>query len=142
MDEPRKEGIDRREFLHLGVGLAATPVLSAGGGLLAATGKPRWKVLGTEGAIVDAGGEFRLHTFKDDIPVEGTIPYEDGDHHRYYENIADHLLRDGDLMVKPEEARRVIAVMQCAEKSSKTGKTVRVPYEDENGSDGSRSRQE
>ncbi len=97
---------------------------------IAAVGKPRWRVLGTTGAIVDAGGSFTLHTFKDGIAVQGTIPYEDSDWHQYYRNLGDHLLRRKALEVKPEQARRVIAIMECAEKSSQTGKTVKVPYED------------
>ena len=97
---------------------------------LAAVGKPRWRVLGTEGAIVDEGGSFKLYTFKDGIPVQGTIAYQDSDWAAFYRNLGDHLLRGGDLEVKPEEARRVIAIMECAEKSSETGKAVKVPYED------------
>lgn len=97
---------------------------------IAAMGKPRWRVLGTEGAIMDAGGQFMLSTFKNSIPVQGTIPYAEGTHQLYYRNIADHLLRGEDLDVKPEQARRVIAVMECAEKSHFTGKVVKVPHED------------
>ena len=46
----------------------------------------------------------------------------------YYRNIAAHLLRGAELKVKPEEAARVIAVMEEAEKSSKTGRIEKVPY--------------
>lgn len=97
---------------------------------IAAAGKPRWRVLGTEGAILDAGGHFMLSTFKDGIPVQGAIPYAEGTHQLYYQNIADHLLRGKELDVKPEQARRVIAVMECAEKSHLTGKAVKVPHEE------------
>ncbi len=97
---------------------------------IAAAGKPRWKILGTEGALVHAGDHLDLHTFKNDIPVTGRIPFEDSDYQTYYDNIGAHLLKGGDLMVKPQEARRVIAIMECAEKSSQTGKTVKVPYEE------------
>ena len=34
-------------------------------------------------------------------------------------------------MVKPEQARRVIAVLEGAEKSSKLGRSVEVPTEEE-----------
>lgn len=97
---------------------------------IAASGKPRWRVLGTEGAIVDAGGQFTLHTFKNGIPVQGVIKYADSDWHAYYRDLGDHLLRGKELDVKPEQARRVIAIMDCAEKSHQTGKTVKIPYED------------
>ena len=97
---------------------------------IGAVGKPRWRVLGTEGALVDAGGSFTLHTFKNGIPVQGTIPYAEPSHHLYYANLGDHLLRGAELDVKAEQARRVIAVIECAEKSHLTGKVVKVPYED------------
>lgn len=97
---------------------------------IAAAGKPRWRVLGTGGALVDEGGAFKLYTFKDGIPVEGRIAYQDSDWHMFYHNLGDHLLRGGKLEVKPEEARRVIGIIECAEKSSATGKAVKVPYED------------
>jgi hypothetical protein len=32
------------------------------------------------------------------------------------------------LLVKPEEARRVIAVMEAAEESSRIGETVKLAY--------------
>ena len=73
---------------------------------------------------------LELHTFKNGIPVQGTIPFEESDYQTWYNNIGDHLLRGGDLMVKPEEARRVIGIIECAEKSSATGKAVKVPYEE------------
>ncbi len=97
---------------------------------IAMVGKPRWRVLGTEGAIVDAGGQFTYHTQKNGLAVQGVIKYQESDWPTYYKNLGDHLLRGAELEVKPEEARRVIAIMECAEKSSQTGKTVRVPYED------------
>ena len=97
---------------------------------IAAVGKPRWRILGTEGALVHEGDHLRLHTFKNGVAVEGRIPFEEADHQTWYDNIGDHLLRGGELMVKPEEARRVIGIIECAEKSSRTGKTVAVPYEE------------
>lgn len=97
---------------------------------IAAVGKPRWRILGTEGALVHAGDHLDLHVFKNGIPVHGTIPFEDSDYQTWYNNIGDHLLRGADLMVKPEQARRVIGIIECAEKSSESGKAMKVPYED------------
>jgi len=97
---------------------------------IACVGKPRWRILGTEGALVHVGDHLELHTLKSGIAVRGNIPFEESDYQTYYDNIGDHLLRGGDLMVKPEEARRVIGIIECAEKSSKTGKAVKVPHED------------
>jgi hypothetical protein len=47
----------------------------------------------------------------------------------YYENIVAHLNNGEPLVVTPESARRVVAVMDLAEKSSKTHQAETVPYE-------------
>lgn len=93
--------------------------------------KPKWRVLGTKGAIVDARDDhFTLYTMAGGYRVEGRIPYKKSTWEKYYENIGDHLLRGKPLDVLPEQARRVIAIMDLAEKSSKSGKAEPVPYED------------
>jgi predicted dehydrogenase len=71
---------------------------------------------------------FRMVTYNDGKPVETQVDFKKGEHSAYYRNIADHLLRGTELIVKPEEARRVIAIMKAAEKSSRTGKTVKPAY--------------
>jgi hypothetical protein len=57
------------------------------------------------------------------------VKYQQSNWNGYYKNIADHLLRGKELTVKAEEARRVIAVMETAEKSWKSGQMEKVPYE-------------
>jgi hypothetical protein len=42
----------------------------------------------------------------------------------YYRNIADHLLMKEALIVKPEQARRVIGVIEAGLKSSQLGTSV------------------
>jgi predicted dehydrogenase len=97
---------------------------------IARAGKPRWRILGTKGAIVDqGGGSFRLITDVDGVVVDGEVKYERGDWSQYYKNVAAHILHGEPLAVKPEEARRVIAVMETAEISSRTGKSEPVPFE-------------
>jgi predicted dehydrogenase len=41
--------------------------------------------------------------------------------HHYYINIAEHLLKGKDLIVKPEEGAKVIAIIEAAKKSSNSG---------------------
>jgi len=65
----------------------------------------------------------------DGYPAEIEVRYKQGEWPKYYENIAAHLLRGEELVVKPEESRRVIAIMETAEKSAKSGKPEPVPYE-------------
>ncbi|HPP66798.1 MAG TPA: hypothetical protein PKX05_02660 [bacterium] len=46
----------------------------------------------------------------------------------YYINIADHLLTNEELIVKPEQSRRVIGIAEAADQGSQTGKIV-APFE-------------
>lgn len=101
---------------------------------IAYSGKPRWWVLGTKGAIVDKGGYFEVTgDFKaDGYDATLRVPYKgDSEWKTYYSNIAAHLLRGEDLAVKPEQARRVIAVLEGSEISSKEGHSVSLSTEDE-----------
>mgnify|MGYP000405259160 CR=1 FL=1 len=92
---------------------------------LAAIGKKRWRILGTKGAMEDQGdGVFRIVTHKDDQRMDCTVPYMESDWHAYYRNVADHLLLGEPLTVTPESGRRVIGVIETAEKSSKVGKAL------------------
>jgi scyllo-inositol 2-dehydrogenase (NADP+) len=97
---------------------------------IASIGKPRWRILGTKGGITTVPEQryFRVATYGDGKPVETQVDFKKGEHSTYYRNIADHLLRGTKLLVKPEEARRVIAIMEAAEESSRTGETVRSAY--------------
>ncbi len=96
---------------------------------VAAIGKPRWRILGTKGAAQSEKDHFAVNTEVRGMRASMTVPYRESAWHRYYENIADHLLRGKELYVKPEEARRVIAIMELAEKSSEQGKPLPMPYD-------------
>ncbi len=98
---------------------------------LAMAKKPRWQILGTKGSVVSQAREdsFKVTTVLKGYPAQIDVPYKKSDWESYYQNIADHILRGKELEVKPEEARRVIAIMEAAEKSSKERKTVEVPHE-------------
>jgi scyllo-inositol 2-dehydrogenase (NADP+) len=114
---------------------------------VAAALKPKWYVLGTEGAIV---GDWRPETVKTrawtgDLVEERLQPAESpavlrvyrpdgegGTHvavpslpsrpaHAFYRNLADHLLLGEPLAVRPEEARRNVAVMEAATRSIAAG---------------------
>ncbi|MFQ3548934.1 MAG: Gfo/Idh/MocA family oxidoreductase [Armatimonadota bacterium] len=92
--------------------------------------KPRWRILGTKGAIVDTwSGSFKAYVDVDGYNAEMDVPYKPTEWNKYYHNLADHLLRGGDLLVKPDEARRVIMVIDYAERSSKEGKSIETPFD-------------
>ena len=93
-------------------------------------GKPRWRILGTRGAILDGDKSFNVSTLVKGYRAQISVPFKENNWHEYYRNIHGHLKRGRELVVKPEEGRRVIAVMETAEKSWKNGSTMeKVPYE-------------
>ena len=97
---------------------------------IAAARKPKWYILGTEGAIVDMGreGKFTVYTHvRDHIASFEVKHYETV--WNYNEKLADHLVKGAPNPVTPESARRVIAQIEMAERSHKTGKEQVVPYE-------------
>ena len=96
---------------------------------IAKVSKPRWRVLGEKGAIISEDKKFRVYSVEKGWPEEQEVEYKRSPGPSYYENIAAHLLKGEELIVKPEEARRVIAVMEQSEKSSKSHQAEPVPYE-------------
>jgi predicted dehydrogenase len=99
---------------------------------ISAAGRPRWRICGTKGAILDDGTVekgCKVMLYRDGQVIEQRMLWEPGAAELYYVNIADHLLAGDELMVKPEQARRVIGVIQCAEQSSQAGQAVEIPGE-------------
>jgi len=96
---------------------------------IARVGRPRWKLLGSKGAIVSEKGGFRVYGEFDGVLAEGFVSDQPGTHPKYYENIAAHILDGAELDVKPEQARRVIATMETAEISSKSGVSEKMPVD-------------
>jgi len=96
---------------------------------IAKIGGPRWKLLGSHGAIVSGDGQFKVLSEVEGQPKEQLVGFHGRPGPSYYENIVAHLNDGTPLLVTPESARRVIAVMDLAEKSSKTHHAETVPYE-------------
>lgn len=112
---------------------------------IAAVGKPLWRILGTEGGIIDTGAGGNVGYEKQiSGPVGGAltltrvgpagriceeVPYMESDWPTYWQDVADHILRGGPVPVSGEFGRRVIGVFEAAEKSSISGQTEQVPYE-------------
>jgi len=107
--------------------------------------KPRWRVVGEEGALVKEGrdtqetymdrGELEkavdppenyafVKTAVDGEVKEMTIPTLKGDWLAYYRNISDVLNHGADLAVKPEQVRDSVAIVEGAMKSAETGQVV------------------
>jgi scyllo-inositol 2-dehydrogenase (NADP+) len=98
---------------------------------IAAALKPKWYVLGTEGALL---GEWQAERVPADFPARVKVlrPADGGSHEEllvlpsrddqgFYRNLADHLTWDEPLAVTPEEARRTVAVMEAATHSIARG---------------------
>ncbi len=112
---------------------------------IAAVGKPLWRILGTRGGILDTGaggnvgyqerisgppgGNLTLVAVDEGGRRETQVPYLESDWNSYWQDVADHLLRDGPVPVSGEFGRRVIGIFEAAERSSLSGQTERVPYE-------------
>ncbi|MBN1444715.1 MAG: ThuA domain-containing protein [Candidatus Omnitrophica bacterium] len=95
---------------------------------ISAMPRPQWRILGTKGALATANNEIRLVSFSSGIRHEGTVKIADRgvSWASYYRNIADHLLMGEELLVKPEQARRVIAVLEECEKDASSGKKLNI----------------
>jgi scyllo-inositol 2-dehydrogenase (NADP+) len=114
---------------------------------IAAALKPKWYVLGTGGAVV---GDWRHESIRSrgsagelieeqlapaDSPARLTVSRPAGgggvseerlalpprDQHGFYRNLSNHLAWDEPLAIKPEEARRTVAVMEAATESIARG---------------------
>lgn len=93
---------------------------------IAAATKPRWRILGTKGAIVMQGWDKIEVT----VDHEGYLakfepPLKQSDWKAYYKNVWDHLANGAELAVKAEESRRNIAIIEASEESAKAGQTVK-----------------
>ena len=104
-------------------------------------GKPLWYILGAKGGIADtgkdaikgytkdligpSGGSFKLVTSEG----EREVKYKESDWITYYVDMANHLLRGAPVPVSGQDGRRVITVLETAEKSAKSGRSEEVPYQ-------------
>lgn len=110
---------------------------------LSSAPRPRWYAVGDKGGFIKYGldpqetalqqgdirkareapeNRARVWTQWNGTPVEMTLDSVPGKWTVYYENIANVLLNDAELAVKPEETRQVIRVIDAALKSARRGK--------------------
>jgi scyllo-inositol 2-dehydrogenase (NADP+) len=96
---------------------------------IAAVGKDRWRILGTQGGLRSGHDVIHVVSYVRGKEERIDMPYLSPEPNAFYRNIADHLMAGAALAVTPESARRVIAVLEHAEKSAACGVPVEVPYE-------------
>lgn len=114
---------------------------------LARISKPRWYILGTVGSLVKEGldpqegpmvrGDIdaaeeplahraRVCTEWSGMTAELTIDSVRGSWKSYYQNVSDALNDGADLAVTPESVRRVMTVLDAAQRSLDTGQAATV----------------
>lgn len=92
---------------------------------VAAIGKRRWRILGTLGAIRSLDDKtFEVVSYKEGVRLESKVSALEWDWKAYYRNIGDHLLLGEPLAVTAESARRVIGLIETAERSSRKGRAL------------------
>ncbi|MBC7320752.1 ThuA domain-containing protein [bacterium] len=109
-------------FIRFENGVTADFMLSH----ISAIPRPKWRILGTKGAIeVNWNNEIRLVSYTSGILQDSLLKAEAEDRwDEYYRNILDHLLMKEALIVKPEQARRVIGVIEAGIKSAQLGTSI------------------
>ena len=85
-------------------------------------------VTGTTGSFVMNHGDWELIACEGGVTTRkrGRNPGSEG--WRFYQNIADHLTKGEKLVITPEWARRMIHILDLADRSAKAGKALRVTY--------------
>jgi predicted dehydrogenase len=117
---------------------------------IAAARKPKWFLLGTEGAIVGHWRDVTSHEIdpvvyyqRHDIPATEMVPdltvfrrYHNGDvirikpaipdrdHYRFHINLADHLLLGEPIAAPLADSVKVVAILEAAARSMANGGTV------------------
>jgi predicted dehydrogenase len=97
---------------------------------ISASPRPLWRINGTRGAIERYGGDTLtlisyVNGFRQESTVKVTLPSYGST--EYYRTVADHLLFGEALAVTPEQARRVIGVIEAGLISSQKGASVPPP---------------
>ena len=91
---------------------------------LAMVGKERWRVLGTEGSVLSGPKAYTVKCLHEGHQATLEIPYKESAWDAYYANVAAHLCDGDELIIDPVQARKVISVIETAEKSSEAGVTL------------------
>jgi len=97
-------------------------------GHITGVSRPKWRILGSKGAIWGDWGLENLSvvTYREGKLFSEKVPVEESLWDAYWRDVADHLLTGSPLEVTGEAASRVVAVIEAAERSGRTGKTLAV----------------
>ena len=115
---------DHSEYsLRFKGGCVATLTLSN----LSMSGRPRWRILGEEGAIEHRDGKFLVQSLVKGRQMSAEVAFPGSNWDAYYENVYRHLLGQEALAVTAESAGRVIGVLEAANLSAARGSAPMKP---------------
>jgi scyllo-inositol 2-dehydrogenase (NADP+) len=141
-------GVEVESFLSADIGFANGVIGRTEVVTRARLGKPHWYVVGDRGALTKDGvdpqeaamvrGEIdaaredpenyaRVITELEGIQTEMRLTTIRGNWRAYYANIADALQEGAPLAVTAEDGRRVVGVLEAAQRSCESGEVVRFP---------------
>jgi predicted dehydrogenase len=86
------------------------------------------EVTGTNGTYVISHDRWLAVCQEDGGRVERSGPVPPGQSWKFYQNVADHLVKGEPLVITPEYARRPIHIMDLAGRSATLGRTLPVQY--------------
>ena len=89
---------------------------------------PKWEVCGTKGSLRCGwrSSAVEVCTQRKGRTVVEYVPMERQDWAAYYANVVRHVLDGEELVVKGEQAARVIAVIEAQGKSARSGRAVKI----------------
>jgi predicted dehydrogenase len=86
------------------------------------------EVFGTEGAYRFDQRTWKLVTHQKKATVTKTGANRSGEQWRYYQNVADHLVKGKELVISGEWSRRPIHILDLANQSAKRGRAMKAKY--------------
>ena len=86
------------------------------------------EITGTKGTYIMGGGDYKLVRQTAKGPKEETGPVPPGEGWRFYQNVADHLVKGTKLVISGEWARRPIHILDLANRSAKQGRAIAAKY--------------
>jgi scyllo-inositol 2-dehydrogenase (NADP+) len=97
-------------------------------GHITGVARPKWRILGSRGSIWGDWGleHLTVVTYEGGRLVSEKVPVDETRWEGCHADVADHLLTGTQLTVNPETGRRVVAVVEAAEKSARTGREQSV----------------
>ena len=86
------------------------------------------EITGTKGTYIFGGEDWQTITHKNGRAVSKRGQNPPGQGHRFYKNVADHMVKGTKLIITPEWSRRPIHILDLADQSARKGKAIRAKH--------------